>query len=332
MPPEPVEPLRFERLCLAKPWGGRRLASLLGVSLPEGRIGETWELVDRERENSKVAEGPHQGRTLRELLRADGPRHLGRTRRSPAGEFPLLVKFLDAQEDLSVQVHPHDEAAARLPRGDAPKTECWYILEARPGSVIYLGLRPGVDRAAFAAAVGTPAVVDLLERHSVRAGQFFFVPGGTVHAIGAGVALAEVQQTSDTTYRIYDWGRLEPDGRPRPVHLREALDVTRFGLAPNAALEPELKACADGSRRAALVDCPSFALELCEVDAQASFQTLGRARLQVVLAGRGELVLAGSPRRSRLSPGDTWLVPAECGSYRIEAHSPLRVLHVDTKE
>ncbi|MBK7876074.1 MAG: class I mannose-6-phosphate isomerase [Planctomycetes bacterium] len=350
--PRPLEPLRFQRQFLEKPWGGRSLERVLGLALPPGKIGETWELVDRDRENSVVAEGAFQGRTLRELLREHGDALLGRARRSPAGEFPVLVKFLDAREDLSVQVHPHDDHAAELARGDAPKTECWYVLDATPESVLYHGLKPGVDAATFAARASGPGVLELLERHTVRAGDFVFVPGGTVHAIGAGIALAEVQQTSDTTYRLYDWGRVDDRGRPRAMHVDAGLRVIRFGVTAPRPVHPTTVERGRGVRAVELVDAPAFAVELVELDAGAEFalDALGRARIHVVLAGRGALrwreaadarasasaratpAVIGAMRSCELAPGDTWLVPASLGEHVIEAREPLRLLVVRTQE
>ena len=328
-----AEPLRCERLFVPKPWGGRALERQPGLALPPGKIGETWELVDRAKENSVVAEGTFRGRRLRDVLASHRAAYLGRSALSPTGEFPVLVKFLDAEEDLSVQVHPHAGVAAGLPAGDAPKTECWYILDARPGSCVYLGLVPGVDARTLRERAGSREIVGLLRRHTVRAGDFLFVPGGTVHAIGAGVTLAEVQQTSDTTYRIYDWGRVESDGRPRPIHLEQALGVTRFDDGAQGPVRPVARALPDGTRRASLVDCESFAVDLCEIATRGTFDTDERALVYVVLAGEGRLERGGDGARSvRLSPGDTWLVPASWGEHHVEARAPLRLLAVRTKE
>lgn len=335
-----VHPLRFERRFLEKPWGGSSLAERPGIALPAGRqIGETWELVDRAQENSLVAEGATPGRTLRSLMEEQGSAILGRAKLSPAGEFPLLVKFLDAREDLSVQVHPHAGIAHTLPRGDAPKTECWYILSAAPLAVVYLGLKPGVDAAELRRRAGDRSIVELLEQHPVREGDFVFVPAGTVHAIGAGITLAEVQETSDTTYRIYDWGRVDKDGRPRPVHLEQALAATRFGVTPEGPIRSRARPAGEGVQRAPLVDCASFAVELVELEgpraagagASVRDSTGGVALVYVVLGGAGTL-RAEDGREFRLRAGDTWLVPAACASLTIEAREPLRFLRARTKE
>ncbi len=171
---------------------------------------------------SRVRNGPLAGATLRDLIRERGDELLGvgRSRTKPE-QFPLLVKFLDAREVLSVQVHPND-VQGRLLANDNGKTEAWVIVHADPGSLIYAGLKPGVSRDDFAAALGTPAVEPLLHRFPARAGDCIMIPAGTVHAIGAGVVLAEIQQMSDATFRVHDWGRVGPDGKPRALHLAEA--------------------------------------------------------------------------------------------------------------
>jgi mannose-6-phosphate isomerase len=327
VPSLPLRPLRFGRQFLAKPWGGRELERLLGFDLPAGAIGETWELVDRDREQSVVADGPFQGTRLRDLLQERGREVLGRSRLAPGREFPLLIKFLDARENLSVQVHPHDGLAPTLPPGDAPKTECWYILDATPGGAVYLGLRPGVDEAELRALGGGPGTVERLERHPVRAGDFVFVPAGTVHAIGAGVALAEVQQTSDTTYRLYDWGRTDDQGRPRPLHVDQALRSIRYGERVAGPVRPELVRGPDGAARARLVECPAFAVDLLELDRPLAADTGGLALVYVVLAGEGSVFGSGAtPYGVTLRAGDTWLVPASLGGHSLRPKGSLRML------
>lgn len=330
-----LEPLRFRRRHLFKPWGGRALERVLGFELPTSPsdhptwgVGETWELVDREKENSLVAEGSHAGSTLRSLVRGRGKELLGATRLSPGGEFPLLVKFLDAREHLSVQVHPHDAIAKTLAAGDAPKTECWYVLDAQPDAAVWLGFRSGVGRADYERAAGRAEVVELLERHPVTAGDFVFVPGGTVHAIGAGIVLAEVQQTSDTTYRIYDWERTDERGRPRPVHLGEALGAIRFGERVAGAVRPSLASVGPSARRATLVECSAFAVDLVDLaqGGELALDTRGEALVLVILSGAG--TIAGIGKDKALAPGGTWLVPAIAGAHALRARTALRALVV----
>jgi mannose-6-phosphate isomerase len=281
---------------------------------------------------------------LRDLMQERGSEILGRTRPARDGSFPLLVKFLDAAEALSVQVHP-SVTMRGLPEGDAPKTECWYVLAARPGSVVYLGPRHGCDQAVFEALSVDRRVLNVLEAHPVEAGSFVFVPGGTVHAIGMGVTLVEIQETSDTTYRIWDWDR----AGNRPLHREQAARAIRFDRALEAPFRaravPMLRGFGpervEGVARARLVDCPEFSVELLEIDGNTESHLglpeshLSRLSLvYVALAGRGRLHADIGPLAGKswdLAPGDTWLVPASFGRHHIESTAPLRCLRVVTK-
>ncbi|MEZ5978645.1 MAG: type I phosphomannose isomerase catalytic subunit [Planctomycetota bacterium] len=309
-------PLRFERVCLEKVWGGRALESALGIHLPgHGPIGETWELVDREKEQSIVADGPLAGATLGELVRDAGEALLGDARPTPEGRFPLLVKFLDASAPLSVQVHPDEEGARRQGGGSEPKTEAWYFL--RDGGEVWCGLRDGVDRARFEAALDAGKPSELLASHAVRGGDALVVRGGTVHAIGAGVTLLEVQQNSDTTYRLDDWGRVGLDGLPRDLHRAQGLEVTRFGEPAPAPAAPVWRDAGPGVRSAALGATPWFELEALELDGQAARTTKGRFQAYVCVRGTAILFAPFGGRTTHLATGDVVLVPAVLGDHRL---------------
>lgn len=235
-------PLVFEPILMEKVWGGRRLERF-GKRLPEGKlIGESWELADLASTSpsggggaaarSVIASGPLAGRTLHDAIGMWREDLLGGVKLTPTGGFPLLVKFLDARENLSVQVHP-SPAYAAAHEGSHLKTECWYILDAGPVDgkppVIYKGIKPGVDRAAFAKHIADGSVVgDMVAAPAVR-GECHNLPSGTCHALGAGVLVAEVQTPSDTTFRVYDWGR-----KGRELHVEQALECIEFGPAPGA--------------------------------------------------------------------------------------------------
>jgi mannose-6-phosphate isomerase len=224
-----LPPLVFQPLYRRYLWGGRGFATALGRDLPDGDdYAESWELVDHGRDQSVVARGPLAGATLGDLVRRHGTDLFGRHGTQAA--FPLLFKFLDACRDLSVQLHPDDERAARLPVPDRGKTEAWYVVDAAPGARIYAGLAAGVDRTGLAAALHAGRCADVLHSFAPQPGDCVFIPAGTVHAIGAGLLVAEIQQSSDVTYRLHDWGRVGPDGRPRQLHVEGGLEaVTRFG-------------------------------------------------------------------------------------------------------
>jgi len=222
-------PLRFKPIFKPRIWGGRRLAELYGKPLPPGvDIGESWELSGLPGDESVVADGPLAGATLGDLVRRFGRDLLGTA--SPVdGQFPLLVKLLDARRNLSVQVHPSAEMVRRRGGACRLKHACWFVIDAEPGACLWLGPNGGVTRERFAAAVSDGSVATLLRCRPVRAGEFYDLPAGTVHALGAGVVVAEVQTPSDTTYRVTDWGR------GREVHLERSMECIRFGPADDAA-------------------------------------------------------------------------------------------------
>lgn len=325
------EPLNFERICLEKVWGGRRLETAVGIALPgRGPIGETWELVDRSDYVSIVASGEFKGRSLTELLRDHGRDLLGRTKLTPEGRFPLIVKFLDASEPLSVQVHP--PSGTRGPLGEG-KSEAWYILDAEPQSKLWIGLRPGVTKSELVTAGTRRDVLAHVLEWPARRGDIAFIPGGTVHAIGGGITLLEVQENADTTHRLYDWDRAGLDGKPRALQPEAALASTDFQTSPPVPHAAELATLENGVRRARLVDAPCFAMERYEIDSRRAFDTDSLAVLYVVLRGHGTLAASDSNRNPmRLAPGDLWLVPASMGRHEIVARdATLHVVRVSTR-
>lgn len=309
-------PLRFERIFLEKVWGGRALERAPGIALPPGvRVGETWEVVDRERERSRVAGGPLAGCSLEELVRERRRELLGGAPTNARGRFPLLVKLIDASQNLSVQVHPDDEAAARAGGGAEGKTEAWFVLAAEPGARVWAGLAPGVTRADVVARGSRAGAEELLAAHEVRPGDCITVHGGTVHAIGAGVTLLEVQQNSDTTYRLWDWGRTGLDGRPRETHVEQALRAIDF----ERPAPPPARRAADAPSGAwsRLSETRWFALDELELDGSLRQPADDSFAIYAVVRGRGRIECPGG--EATLAPGDTWLVPAAAGAHRISS-------------
>jgi mannose-6-phosphate isomerase len=220
-------PLIFKPIFKERVWGGRAIERLYGKNLPPGvPIGESWEISDRPGDASVIANGPLAGKDLRWLMEHHERKLLGNAK-SANGRFPLLIKILDAQEKLSLQVHPPADKAAEL-KGE-PKTEAWYIADAAPGAELYVGLKRGVTRAEFEHKIKTGAVAECFHRVPVKAGDTMFLPSGRVHAIGAGLVIFEIQQNSDTTYRVFDWNRVGLDGKPRDLHVAESLASIDFG-------------------------------------------------------------------------------------------------------
>jgi mannose-6-phosphate isomerase len=249
--------LRFKPVFKERVWGGRNLERLYGKTLPPNvPIGESWEISDRPGDVSVVEGGPLAGRDLRWLMENHATDLLGPAR-SLNGRFPLLIKILDAQEDLSLQVHPPAPRAAEL-KGE-PKTEMWFITDARPDAALYVGLRHGVSREEFTRRIADGSVANCFHRHAVRAGDAMFLPSGRVHAIGGGNVIFEIQQNSDTTYRVFDWNRVGLDGNPRELHVEKSLASIDFEDF-EAALATRETVEKDGVAIRHLADCEHFAV------------------------------------------------------------------------
>lgn len=321
------QPLRFRPRPVPKVWGGRRLDEFVPGGLGvEGPVGEVWEVADRAENASEVDGGTYDGRKLSGLMLSEREDLLGSARASVDDRFPLLVKYLDAAEPLSVQVHPDARCAEKM--GGEPKDECWYVLAAEADAHVYLGLAEGVDGKTFAAQATSHHVVDLLQRHRVRAGEFLSVPAGTVHAIGAGVTLVEIQENADTTWRLFDWDRPGLDGELRPLQLDEALRAIEYERRPEGPRAPDFGGGVNG--RAELLEAPAFTVDALRVNEPLELDTGGRPWVYVVLSGRATLVTPDSERRVRR--GESWLLPAALGEHRFDAaDGELEVLRVEAR-
>jgi mannose-6-phosphate isomerase len=286
-------PIVFEPIFMDRVWGGRRLESHFGKRLPtHGRIGESWELVDRPEAQSVVHNDPLRGKTLHELWTQYRAAVFGeRLPESP--RFPLLFKLLDARERLSVQVHPPAEVAPAL--NGEPKTEMWYILDNYGDGDIFAGLRGGVTRDSFEQALRAGSVRETVHRIEVAPGDCIFIPSGRIHAIGAGNVIVEVQQNSDTTYRVFDWNRVGLDGKARELHIDESLKSIDF-----ADFEPALQGVPTGL----LVECPEFRVEKWDLAEPREAVPAGEFAIFTVLAG---VVSSGG---MEFRAGEFFLVPA----------------------
>ncbi len=310
----PLYPLRFRPIFRQYLWGGRRLESSLAKHLaPGNNWAESWEICDHGPDQSLVQFGPLAGTSLGELVGQRGAELLGR--HDPQPRFPLLLKFLDAAQKLSVQVHPDDAQAARLNPPDLGKTEAWVVLEAEPGSLIYAGLKPGIDRDTLAAAIGQGRCQDCLNVFQPDIGDCIFLPAGTVHALGAGLLVAEIQQSSDVTYRLFDWNRRGPDGKPRALHVEQGLAAVDFQRGPVGPAQPRSTERPKVSR---LVQCDRFLLDRWEFDAP--LPAGGDRRCHIIVVVEGEVRIEGDPADAVLTRGGTALLPASLGAVRL---SPL---------
>ncbi len=315
-------PLIFKPIFKPRIWGGRKIQTRLDKPLPPNvNIGESWELADLENDQSVVASGPMEGRTLRELLAEWGDDSLGGI---PLFEerFPLLIKYLDAREHLSVQVHPDAALAAQLGGSVRVKNEAWYIVEADADGCIYRGLVDGVTPDQFKKALSDGRVEKLLNRIPVRAGDAYYLPSGTVHALGGGVLVAEVQTPSDTTYRVYDWDRVDQaTGQPRELHIDEAMRCINFG-DQNIEGEERSHVASVWTTITRLVTCESFIIERVRM-VEGLDQDIPYEQLVVWMVLEGRAVVSWDDGKSRLdvSRGDTVLIPAGANQCRLQTET-----------
>ena len=307
-------PLIFRPVYQPLVWGGRRIAAW-GREMPEGPIGEAWELADHARGMSIVGEGALAGTSLHELVERAPEALVGRS--FQGGEFPLMIKLIDARLRLSVQVHPDDAIARQLGVGQHGKTECWVFLE--DGGEICQGSRPGIGRVEFERALAEHRVGTTLNQFEAHKGDVFFLPAGTVHALGEGCLLYEVQQTSDITFRVYDWDRLGLDGKPRPLHVAESLatiDFSRTGYGPHTP-EPWRSLSGPECQERCLIECSYFKLR--EQRMRGSLTQAVEKTCLVVTCVEGQGILSTPRGQVALPPKQTVLVPADADSWRVDA-------------
>lgn len=303
-------PLQLRPIAKATVWGGRNLERLLGKTLTPGAlIGETWEAWD----GCVIENGAHRGATLGQLIEADAPAILG----SSARRLPLLFKFIDAQDDLSVQVHPNDAQAQQIENYPYGKTEAWYILHAEPGAMLIHGFKDVVDPTHVRAYLDQNRLQELLAYAPVRTGDVIFVPAGTVHAIQRGIVLAEIQENSDITYRLYDWGRAD---KTRRLHVDESLQVSTFAPSLSHTI-PSLTIHHSGYDQHFLVACQYFVFERLDVHATIRISS-PQHRFQILS------IVQGAARINEVDAplGQTLLIPAQCDTFEIVPIAPCQIL------
>lgn len=327
-------PLSFRPRFQQYIWGGRHLETVLGRTIPDGDVAESWEISAHRAAVTSVDGGAFDGLPLDRLHARYGEALVGRRGRwaTDRGVFPLLVKLLDANRPLSVQVHP-DDRYARAHEGDSElgKTEMWYVLWAREGAEIIHGLVPGTTRKSFQEALRDGCVEDCLRRVPAKAGDAFLIEAGTVHAILDGIVIAEVQQSSNTTYRVYDWGRLGSDGRPRDLHLQQAIDVIDFETERRAPSVPEVLAADPGSvvHREIVSKSDKFVVERVVIPkAEILKGTLAGETLEIWGVLSGTATVKGEGGALELEGVAFGLLPATMGSYEISARSDVEALRV----
>jgi len=318
-------PLRFEPIYQYRPWGGRRLADWLDEPLPaEGPIGEAWLLSDRDEYPTCVAEGPLKGRTIAQLMEHSSEMILGAL--APRFDrFPLLLKLLDVSGMLSVQVHPSDAAVDLIPKGDTGKTEAWVVLEAVAGSHIYAGLKPGTTRADLRA-LSKQSVDEHLASFTPVCGQSVLIEAGTVHALGNGLVVFEVQENSDVTFRLYDWDRIDPrTGLCRALQVEQALACVDFAQGAVQVAEP-MPGISEPTTRKQLLSCSHFHVWHVESEVPFFVGALNMPRILVCIKGKGQIEQAGSNFAMR--KGTVMLLPAAVGLCRFCPQDSVTLLEI----
>jgi mannose-6-phosphate isomerase len=317
-------PLTFQPIFKERVWGGREIERLYGKQLPPDiPIGESWEISDRPGDASVITNGSLAGKDLRWLMDNRAPELLGDAKPAGKNSFPLLCKILDAREKLSLQVHPPADKAARL--GGEPKTEMWFIADAAPGAELYVGLKRGVSRAEFEKRIQDGGVAECFHRIPVRAGDSMFLPSGRVHAIGAGLVIFEIQQNSDTTYRVFDWNRVGLDGKPRELHVAESLASMDFNDFEPALVQNRF--VGDEIKSRPLVKSPLFTVEALGMKAGTGLN-LSPRKLQIIAVVRGQLEVKSGSVSVSLADGQFCLAPASLEQTGVSAKSDATLLRI----
>jgi mannose-6-phosphate isomerase len=323
-------PFIFQPILKERVWGGRELQRLYAKHLPPGApIGESWEISDRPGDAGVIANGPLAGKTLRWLMENHAAEILGGAKPAAEGRFPLLCKILDAREKLSLQVHPPASKAKEL-KGE-PKTEMWFIADAAPDASLYVGLKCGVTRAEFEEKIADGSVANCFHRIPVKAGDTMFLPSGRVHAIGDGLVIFEIQQNSDTTYRVFDWNRMGLDGKPREMHVAQSLASIDFNDFEPKLVPAKYNQAAKFKYRH-LVQDPLFNVQEMVFETAGSVVLAGQLlRIIAVIKGAAMILDAGSKISVELKSGQFGLIPASLKGVEIRTEAQTTFLCVEAE-
>lgn len=299
--------LKFQDIYKTPIWGGNKIGTFKGKQLNLESVGESWEISAVEGDLSVVANGEDAGLTIADLVARDGEKLMGHhVARYFGTTFPLLVKFIDAHDNLSIQVHPNDELA-RIKHNSFGKTEMWYVIDAEPGAGLYSGFSQNITPEEYVERVANNTIMDVLQFHQVSPGDVFYLPSGRIHAIGSGVFIAEIQQTSNITYRIYDYNRVDKNGKPRDLHTEQAREAIDF------AMYDDLKSNYTPQRNKTvnLVDCPYFTTALLQLDTDCQREIAKYDSFMVYMCMQGSATItANNGTYVTLKQGETCLVPA----------------------
>jgi len=319
--------LKFQPILKEKIWGGEKLSNLLNKNSTKTNIGESWEISDVENDTSIVANGALQGKSLKELIANFKGDLVGDTIYKHFGEkFPLLIKFIDAKEALSIQLHPND-ALAKERHNSFGKTEMWYVMQADEKANLIVGFQKEVTSQEYVKSLESKTLLDILNVDEVSEGDVYFIPTGRVHAIGAGVLLAEIQQTSDVTYRIYDWDRPNPDGTFRDLHTEEAIDAIDYKVQDTYKTN-YLKVENNSSE---IVSCPYFTTNVLPITEHIQIDHRGKDSFVIYMCVKGEVEFKHQNQQEKLQQGETILVPACINEFSIDTTSNSELLEVYIK-
>lgn len=318
-------PLKFKPLLKERIWGGEALQTALGKKLPEGKkIGESWEISGVEGDITKVANGILKGNDLQELIEVYMGELVDDKVYDKFGlEFPLLIKLIDAQDVLSIQVHPDDELS-RERHNSYGKTEMWYVVDAVPGASLYVGFKGEVTREQYLDAVQQGNLPELLNRVEVKAGDAYFIPAGTIHAIGKGLLIAEIQQTSDITYRVDDWGRTDDNGNPRQLHTELAVDAIDFGTPAKL----NVTATAEKNKAVELANCQYFTTNVVEIDGRLEREYVEFDSFVIYICLSGKLSVQCAESTESLTSGECMLIPASLHSAIIDGQGKILEVYI----
>ena len=311
-------PMCFTPIYKERMWGGDQLASVLKRALPECKdpVGESWELVDRDDEQSVVANGPLKGKTIHELIQSYGQDLVGKN--FHGGRFPLMVKIIDAGTRLSLQVHPDADVCAKLGNGAEPKTEMWYIIAAKKGAKIMAGLNPRGTKRQLVDALNSPDIESQLQVFSSEPGDAYFISSGTLHAIGGGNLLLEIQQNSDTTFRVSDWGRIDSSGKPRELHVEQAMESINFTNRTSPRVAGVVDAVAHNRKFPVINRCQFFKVDDLRLVGEMKDTTSQTGSFHLLSAINNPVEIGRDDKIVKLEAGESCLVPSSFGDYTIK--------------
>ncbi|MEO9661276.1 mannose-6-phosphate isomerase [Maribacter sp. 6B07] len=310
-----MHPLKFKPILKERLWGGTKLKEVFGKPIESDITGESWELSTVPGDISVVANGSLEGKSLQELIDSNGEELLGKSVVERFGkEFPILIKFIDAKQDLSIQLHPND-ALAKERHNSFGKTEMWYIMDADPKAELIVGFNKDVTKEEYAESVANDTLLDLLNYEQVKEGDTFFINTGKIHAIGAGVMLAEIQQTSDVTYRVFDFNRKDKDGNLRELHTDLALDAVDYEKKDDF----KVSYSQEKNEVNTMVDCPYFKTNFIELTENLELDTVNRDSFTIFMCVGGEAKISTAEGEVAIKSGETALLPASTQKISLQS-------------